>query len=133
MLIFYATAKSNLEKAICNHLSTTAHSRAHHIETFLEANKEAIRQLSKSIVIEQFLLASERDEDYAQKLNNAMGRLKNTAQVRKHIYEIFVLNTNGRVIASSDRSRIGLDRSADIYFLGAKKHPYIKDAYYSKI
>lgn len=33
LVIFYAIAKSNREKAIYAHLSTTAESRAHHIET----------------------------------------------------------------------------------------------------
>jgi len=35
LLAFYATAKSNLEKAIYAHLSTTAESGAHYIETCL--------------------------------------------------------------------------------------------------
>jgi len=132
MLIFYTAAKTDLQKAIFDHLSTTAHSRANHIETFLEANKEATTQLSKSIVIEEFLLASEQDEDYDQKFNNALRRLEATTQVRKHIHEIFILSTDGEIAASSDKSKIGLDRSSDIYFLGAKKGPFIKDAYYSE-
>jgi len=132
MLIFHAAAKSNLEEAIFAHLSTTAQSRGNHIETFLEANKESIKQLSKSIVIEQFLLAGEQDADYGQKLNNALRRLETTAQVRKHIYEIFVLNKDGEIITSSDTGKIGTDRSTDIYFLGAKNGPFIKDAYCSE-
>ncbi|MBN2455117.1 MAG: PAS domain S-box protein, partial [Sedimentisphaerales bacterium] len=48
-----------------------------------------------------------------------------------NIYEVFVLNTDGKIVASSDRSKIGLDRASDAYFLGAKSGPYIKDAYYS--
>ncbi|MHC4488062.1 MAG: hypothetical protein ACYSW7_02635 [Planctomycetota bacterium] len=35
LVTLYAIVKSNLEKAIYAHLSTTAESRAHHIETCL--------------------------------------------------------------------------------------------------
>jgi len=45
-----------VERDICNHLLTSAESRANHVETFLNSEEEAIKQLSGSIVIEQLLL-----------------------------------------------------------------------------
>jgi len=38
--VFYKISRNNLEKAIFNHLETTARSRAHGIETFLDMQKE---------------------------------------------------------------------------------------------
>ena len=130
--IFYTTARNNLENAIFEHLKTTARSRRHRIETLLETGKEAIKQLSESIVIERFLLTSKKDEDYNQKLNDAMRRLKSTAKAMKYVYEIFVLNEDSIIVASSNESNIGLDKSTNAYFLGGRKETYIKDAYYSK-
>ncbi|MBN2456996.1 MAG: hypothetical protein JXB29_10775, partial [Sedimentisphaerales bacterium] len=75
LLTFYMSAKTSLEEAINDHLNTTAQSRTYHIETFLRANEEAAKQLSKSIIVEQFLLASKKDEDYDQKLKEALQRL----------------------------------------------------------
>ncbi len=133
LLMLHFIAKNSLEKAIYPHLNTIAQSRASHIETFLEANKEAVKQLSKSIVAERFLLADRNDEDFDQKLNDVLRRLDSTVTIRESVDEIFILSTDGKIIASTNRSRIGLDRSDDICFLGAKKGPYIKDAYNSQV
>ncbi|MBA7615937.1 hypothetical protein ES703_23227 [subsurface metagenome] len=132
MFIFYMAGKTHLQKAIYAHLSTTARSRAHHIETFLKTQKNAAIQLSKSIVLEEFLSAGKEDPDYIQRFNRAMRRLKATEKANEFTSELFVIDKNGKIAASSDRSKIGLDRSTDSYFLGGKKGPYIKDAYYSK-
>jgi len=67
MSIFYIAGKINLQKAIYAHLSTTARSRAHHIETFLKTQKNAATQLSQSIVLEEFLSAGKEDPDYIQR------------------------------------------------------------------
>jgi len=155
MSIFYMAGKINLEKAIYAHLSTTAHSRAHHIDTFLKTQKNAATQLSKSIVLEEFLTflktqknaatqlsksivleeflsAGKEDPDYIQRFNRAMRRLKATEKANEFTSELFVIDKNGKIAASSDRSKIGSDKSTDSYFLGGKKGPYIKDAYYSE-
>jgi len=76
---YYYFAKNSLKKQIYNHLNTTAQSRASHIETFLESELEGIKQLSKSIVIERFLLADMRDKDYYQIFHDVNRRLKDTA------------------------------------------------------
>ena len=68
LLTFYIAAKAQLEETIYAHLNTTAQSRARHIETFLEIGKESVEQLSKSIVIEQFLSAGKNDKDYNGKI-----------------------------------------------------------------
>jgi len=130
--IFYTTARKNLENAILSHLSTTVQSRTHHIETVLETGKEAIKQLSESIVIERFLLTSKKDEDYNQKLNDAMRRLKYTAGIMKCVYEIFVLNEDGIIVASSGGRDIGKDKSSDFYFVGGREGVFVKDAYISQ-
>ena len=130
--IYYTISRNNLQNAIFEHLKTAARSRAHHIETFLDMQKERIMQLSQSIVLESFLRSNEQDQDYMDKLDIAERRLKRTEKISEYVYEVFVLNAKGKAIASSDKDKIGLDRRADDYFLGAKSGPYIKDAYFSK-
>jgi PAS domain S-box-containing protein len=130
--IYYTISRHNLQNAIFEHLKTAAKSRAHHIETSLKMQKERIAQLSQSVVLESFLRTNEQDLDYIDKLDIAVRRLKKTENIGEYVYEVFVLNAKGKVIASSDRKNIGLDTSTDAYFLGAKSGPYIKDAYFSK-
>lgn len=123
--------KDIIEQQIYNHLEAITQSRALHVETFLKTEKEAIKQLSKSIVIERFLSANKNDQDYNEKRNDIMRRLERTVQIKEYTYDIFALNKNGIIIASSDKEDIGKDKSNDSYFLGGKQGAFIKDAYIS--
>ena len=132
MFISYTAAKNSLKKAIYAHLTTTAHSRARHIETFLETSKESIRQLSESVVIKQFLSAGKKDKNYNQKLNDVTQRLKDTNEITKNAYEFFVLSKDGIIVASSTERDIRKNESTNPYFAGAKKGAFVKDAYVSQ-
>ncbi len=129
--IIYHMEKGNRKAAIFNHLITAVQSRARHIETFLESKKDAVIQLSKSIVIHRLLSASESDEDYGQRLNDAKKRLSDTTEALKYVYNLIVLDKNGIIVDSNKEAEIGLDKSTDAYFLGAKENAFIKDAYIS--
>lgn len=133
MPIIYYMASNGMKNAIFAHLATTAQSRTHHIETFLEMQKSRIIPLSQGIIFEDLLHANKQDPHYADKLDVTIRRLSRTEKANEYIYEVFVLNAKGIAVTSSDRRKIGLDRSSDAYFLEAKSVPYIKDAYYSKI
>ncbi len=58
--------------------------------------------------------------------------LKEIKELNNDFYEIFVLDSNGIIIASSDESKIGLDRINDNYFIGGRTKTHIKDAYFSE-
>ena len=124
-------SKNIVEQEVYNHLLTTADSRADHIETFLEIEKEAVEQLSVSVVIEQFLSAEKDDPDYTQKRNVVMRSLNDTADVRKDTESIFVLDKNGIIVASNKEMDIGKDKSNNSYFLCAKEGAFVKDVYVS--
>ncbi len=114
-----------------NNLINITQSRIKNIETFLDLEKEAIKQLSGSVVIEELLLSKKEEEDYLLKFDKVMRRLKDTAQIGKYTYDVFVLDPKGTIIAASDEEDIGKDKSNDPYFLGGKERIFIKDAYIS--
>ncbi|KAF5415971.1 MAG: Methanogenesis regulatory histidine kinase FilI [Candidatus Methanogaster sp.] len=123
--------EDTVEKDICNHLLTAAESRDKHIETFLDGEKEAIKQLSESIVIERLLLTGKDDPDYGRRYDDVIRRLTNTAAANKHTYGVFVIDKNGTIIASSEEIDIGKNKSDNPYFAHGKEDVYIKDAYTS--
>ena len=104
--ILYLTSKSKLEESILNQLLTVAESRASHIATYLESNKEAITQLSKSVVIERLLLTGRNDKNYQQRFNDAMQRLKETSKAGKYVFGMCVVDANGIIAASSASDEI---------------------------
>ena len=58
--------------------------------------------------------------------------LQEIAEQNSDFLGIFILDSNGKTIHSSDISGIGLDRSAKSYFLNTKKEGYVKPVYLSK-
>ncbi|MEA1906543.1 MAG: ATP-binding protein, partial [Euryarchaeota archaeon] len=118
-----------IEQEVCNHLLTAVASRASHVETFLDGEKEGIKQLAESIVIERLLLADRDDPDYAGNYDDVTRRLKRTAGASEYVRSIFVLDKNGTIVASSDESDIGKNKSNDPYFIGGKHGVFVKDAY----
>ncbi len=130
---FYIVAKKDLLDSIYNHLTTAAASRTEHIETYLKAQEESAANLAQSIVFRNLLTVSEKDADYVFKFNQALTRIKGTQQeLTKYIFEISLLDRQGKSIISSDENRIGVDWSNDACFLGGSKATYIEDAYYSE-
>ena len=118
-----------IRSQIINNLINTAQHRAGHIETLLDLEKEATKQLSESVVIRELLSSTKEEEDYSLKFDKVMLRLKNTVQVAEYYNSIFVLDTKGTIIASSYKEEIDKDESNDPYFLRGKEGVFIKDVY----
>ncbi|UCB56637.1 MAG: HAMP domain-containing protein [Candidatus Omnitrophota bacterium] len=129
---FYVFSKNKLQETIYTHLRTASHSRGYHIETFLECQRNALIQLSQSVVFEEFLKAKKGASGYADKFNAVVSRIKKTEGISEAVCEILLLDAGGRIVGAVDRERLGLDRSQEIYFLEGKKGPYIKDVCYCK-
>jgi len=108
------TTNSRIIKDEVNrHLETTLQSRAHSINIFLKEQLEKI----ETAAIHQELLNEE---------------LKEIRDINEEFYEVFVIDSQGIIINSSNESDIGLDRSTDDYFVNARDKVHIKDAYFSK-
>jgi hypothetical protein len=121
-----------IKQQITNNLINTTQSRTEHIKTFLDLEKEAVKQGSESVIIEELLLTEKEEEDYLLKYNKVIRRLKYTTQIGEYTYDIFVLDTKGTIIASSDKEDIGEDKSNDPYFFRGKEgFFFIKDTYIS--
>jgi C4-dicarboxylate-specific signal transduction histidine kinase len=133
LFTFYTIAKTNLENAIYAHLATTAQSRAHNIETYLEEGKARLALLAESVLIEDTIkeinLNSPNSKESSEDLSLI---LKDFAKAEKEAYELLILNPDGKIIASTNEENIGADKSSDVYFLAGKEKTYIKDAYYSE-
>ena len=131
--VVYVVERRDLRNAVFAHLDTASEARVDHINGLLEMQEAIVRQLSQSIVLEEFLSTKRQSPDYAEKFKIATEELERTQKANKKLfYECFLLNKEGRVVASSNKVRVGLDRAGDDYFLGAKEGVHIKDAYYSE-
>jgi len=127
---FYLQSNEILEQSVAAHLETAAVSRSHHIDTFLSEQKEKIEMIASSFIFKK--LFDENLENYEETLESACARLKKIVELDEIIYELFILDIDGKIICSSSEENGGLDRSEDDYFVEGLKGTYIKDAYYSE-
>jgi len=131
--IFYTIAGNNLEKAIFEHLRTTAQSRANHIETFLEAHKQTVELVASGFIFQELLSASKDTPGYSKKLEVVSSRINTAIKVHKEILGISLFDKNGIVVASTDEASVGSDKSADKTYLKTSEATYIRDMHFSEI
>ena len=120
----------SLVEAVAEHLDTTVSSRAHHIDTFLGDQKTKIELMASSAIFKKIF--NDSSSDYEVNFENACKRVDKIVELDETIYELFILNKKGKIICSSSKENIGLDKSDDDYFTEGLKGAYIKDAYYSE-
>jgi len=113
-LYFYLASLDILRDQVQEQLEITAISRAAQVRDFLEGQVDEVEIIS------------------AHRGEFTSGELQEIVDFQEEFYEIFVLDSSGRVITSSDRSQIGKDKSSDDYFTEGKKGVFIKDAYSSE-
>jgi len=129
----YRISRSILEEKIISHLETVTQSRAAHIQTFLREHKEAVEMVANSSsLVEGMRGLSAAAEDRPALLNDLNAQLLGFLDPHEEMLEVFLLDISGHIAASTNSGNIGLNRSADAYFTGAKDGPFIKDAYRSK-
>ena len=125
----YFQNKESLEKNIISRLEGTSEERKNHVETYLDMLQISVAQLSKSIILEQFLNTNRSDTGWTTAFDLAGRRLKKTKDANPAIYEFLLLDEKGLVVAASRDASIGQDKSADVIFIEGKTGVYIKDAY----
>ncbi len=102
-----------LETEAVKHLETTAQLMKTQIKTTLTEQKEKVK------------IAATHGELSQEELQTIL-------DISPEFYEMFVLDSEGIIINSTDESRVGLDRSNDIYFVNARDGAYVKPSYFSE-
>jgi len=129
----YYVARRALVNHIHAHLESVAESRARHVSTFLNEQKKIIVVTASCPALAAGLrtLRAGDQQDRASVTARLNARLALYVNAGKDTGELFLLDRDGKVVASTNREDIGQDKSMDAYFLGARTGPFIKDAYRS--
>ena len=121
--------------AVVVFLAASAHSYFFTIEVL---EREAVRHLETSAQLMKIHVSDtvneqkEEIEITATHSELSLEELHRILNISADFYEIFVLDSNGIIINSTQESNIGLDRSNDDYFVNALDKTYIKPAYFSE-
>jgi len=127
-ILFYYNASQALVKGLETRVTALGHSAEEIITLYFEGEKNVIETLSDN----QDLVKTE----YApEDMPGIQSLLEHTLEQNPDFYEVFLVDANGTIIASTDTENIGVDRSNDLYFTGAKatEGVYLKNVYQSDI
>jgi PAS domain S-box-containing protein len=136
--LFYIIAKKSLEDRIYAHLETTAQSRAHHIETYLEEHKKLTKILANDILLKNTLKAIiDNRQDSTSNIEHKEiatvdvvgAQLKEIIKSDEHFYEIRIMTLDGKIAVSTEPNNIGLDKSTHDCFVNGRKGLYVEDAH----
>lgn len=109
---FYLQSNELLEDQVINNLEGRADLLENSIDRLIKAQGEKLKIAAKQseLTIEE---------------------LKEIRDTQEEFYELFILDSNGLIIKSSDESQIGKNKSNDAYFTNVTDRIYLKPAYYS--
>lgn len=105
-------------------------SRTNHVETFLEEQKDKISIASGSALFEDTLKLNQNKLSLVEQ-EKFDRDLEEIIKHNREFFEIFILNKNGVITASSNREEIGDDKSKELYFIYGKEESYITSIHYS--
>ncbi|MCP3686430.1 MAG: hypothetical protein GY861_27650 [bacterium] len=111
---YYQNGDETLTEHTWYHLETAAQSRAHHVTSFLDDVQHSLE-----------IAATHSD------LSN--DELRAIADIEKSFDEVFLLDSSGKAVASSDESHLGLDFSDRDFFVNGKDATFISEAFYSEM
>jgi len=124
---FSLTSNNILKEAVFNHLDTVAQAKASHMTSYLEKEVDTIEASSKNWFFEEELAKGIGKEN----LPTMQKELEDLFDVSPDYIELFLLNKQGTVVASTNNKFVGLDESNKKYFTEPKKNMkgYIADVY----
>ena len=130
----YNNAQEALEKEQFNKLSIAAESAEEQIIEFLDGEKTIATVFSIGKAVQDEL--GKGTEGDVQIINEDLDEAFGLLSEKRKISELFIMDKNGKIVASTERKNIGLDKKDDDYFKGAiekieKKDALIQDLYKS--
>ena len=119
-------------KTISSSLSSNGRARAEHVVTFINDQKKTSDVLAAASVYRDFLKEIPTSTLYKGLKQKIDDRLVRTLEADSNIKEVFIIDRDGKLVVSSDKTQEGQDKSKDPYFLNARERVYLKDVYYSE-
>lgn len=110
----YINSEKMLREQVGNHLLSGSQLIEESVETFLDAQERKIE-----LIATQSELTNEE--------------LYGMTNIDSAFYDLFVIASNGTVIASSNPERIGLNRANRSYFVNARNQTYLNPVYFALV
>jgi|GEM_PF-1008780 methyl-accepting chemotaxis protein len=124
--LVFLRSEAALEHDALQKMEAVAETTEEHIATIMKMDLEVVKIIASNHAFHEI----EETENGAEIAQEALEHMHEEA---KEYYEIFLLDHEGTIVASTDKSHVGADKSQDSYFTQVMKteNAYIKDVYLS--
>lgn len=127
LVFLYIFSYQNVKSELTDRLTTVAKEKAYHITTYLDLMKKRIADLSYDSKIQNCAFDINYQNSGGCDTHELSFNLSNKLNAIDDLAELFVLNKDGMLIASTFKENIGLMKNTDSYYLYGKIQPYIED------
>ena len=132
--VAFFDGKNILHEQILNNYAAISNSKEQEVVQALEAAKSEFELLTVDhSVMELTEKVVKNDPEASRALKDLITYLKTFLAAGKNSFEYFVVDMNGKIMASTDEAHMGIDRSQDSYFINGQKGFFIKDVFRSDI
>ncbi|MEI7718875.1 MAG: ATP-binding protein [archaeon] len=131
-LIIGIYVTGTIKKNIFAYINSSNIAKAEHTRMFIQDQERMAVVLAAASVYRDFLKEPDKSSQYQTIKDKIYKRFTRTQEADPQIYEIFIINANGNIEASSNKINEGLDKSEDPYFAEAKNDVFLKDIYFSE-
>lgn len=127
----YQTAKTDLKQRIYNELTAIAAAKKEHITQLIKLRRDQVLIIANGHIYQTFLeQINQKNPDIAglqQAVNDSLAHYTKEVDA---FSEIFILDVQGKIIASSHEGDVGRDESKSDVFINGAKGLYLKDFYF---
>ncbi len=130
----YLSGKTTIQKQFQNSLTTIVESRETSIILYLKTKAGKVQDFSSDGLIRDSLEKINQKVPDTKRLSDDLNKhlLENKKPLDPDCCDISILNLEGRVAASTDKGKIGGDKSDDDYFNEGKKGIHVTSVYRSE-
>ncbi len=129
---YYLEIKEVLIGKTDSFLNSVAQSKVKHVETWLDSQINFADFLGSGPMFKKLLMMNKSDEEYVSLLEFSNTRLDSVIESQQQFFEASILNNEGMVIASSDESFIGLNKSSEVLSLEGKDSAFLEGSAFLK-
>lgn len=133
--ISYSVSRNSLSRQIERDFDAISEGKEQAVVQYLLGARRALGVYSHArTIVSALTKINNKTADSPQALKELQSYIDERLKLNPLIQEFLIMDKQGRVIAATEPKEMGLDKSEDTYFTGAKqKDFFIKDVYVSKV
>lgn len=133
--IAYLSSREALTKQISQDFDAISEGKEQAILQYLMGANRALSVYGRaSTIVNALMKIDSKSTDAAQAIKELSEYIQNRLKSSQFVQEFIIMDKQGKVVACTEEKEIGMDKSQDPYFTGAKENEFfIKDVYQSKV